>query len=272
VFHIPIISVRRHFKSHKCNPEAFKKYICEAIQTSTISRGQDISLEDCEELFLWDKSDKRVNTVVIARKASVDDSVKLRSYYITASTVDSIDTIDFRVWQAGRATAVCQKYLPPFNLRLDDSTDLQFSDVGKDDYNPSTVALEEARRLQWTNQDNGNIACFLSIGTGTAIRSSGMPKDIDLRGGKGGSSCSKSVEYHLDIISKCEDTHRRFHRSQPNLKYWRLNIPDIGKLGLDEHKYRHRIEQETLKYLGDANVKQNIKRIVQIVRATKPDA
>lgn len=264
------MSVGRHFRAHKCNPEALKKSICEAIRKSTISRGQDISKGECEELFLWDRGAKRVNTVVIARKASEDVSVKLRSYYVTSPSVDTIDTIECRVWEAGRATAVCRKYFPPFNLKLDDSTDLQFSDVGKGVYNPSNLALDEARKL-WTNQEDVKIACFLSIGTGTAPRFPVMPKDIDVRGGKVGSPVSETVQYHLDIISNCEDTHRRFRYDQHNLKYWRLNIPDIGKLGLDEHKHRHRIQEETWKYLRDTKVTEQIRSIVQILKATKPD-
>jgi hypothetical protein len=252
------------FRAHKCNPEALKKSICETIRKS----GIQVPKGQCDGLFLQDISEKSVNTVVIARKDSEKDFVKLRSYYLPSPGIESIEC---KVWEAGRATSVSRIYFPPFKLA---DAEVQFCDVGESVYNPSRHALGEARRL-WkpdVTQDDVQIACFLSIGTGTADRVDKWPKDTDLRGAKVGSKVTKTVEYHLEIISSCEDTHQKFIYEEPSIRsYSRLNVPDIGKLALDEHKHRQRILEETNKYLEDHDIAASIKAVVQRLTETKPD-
>jgi hypothetical protein len=262
--------VARHFKAHRCNPDDLTKSICEAILKSGVPK------DDCYGLFLRDLSAKigeePVNTVVLARTVSEDKVVELRSYSVNARTKSPVDC---KVWEAGRATSVCRMYVPPFKLG---DADVHFCDVGTSDvgtsvYNPSLRALREAREL-WKSRTAGKhvpIACFLSIGTGTSPRPT-MPKGMDVPGRKSG-RISKAVQYHLDIIKSCEDTHEKFlyelkQPLAPQIPYWRLNVPDIGKLGLDEHKYRGRILDETTQYLAMAE--KEIDQIVRILKTTKP--
>lgn len=143
-----------------------------------------------------------------------------------------------KVWEACRATSAASTFFEPFKHA---KQDLPFVDGAVRWNNPIKQAWIEARD-SWPEDENRTI--FLSIGTG-------YDPYITLEG-----NIASLLEGIIKLATDTENEAQEFydlHRDDlvEGKRYFRLNVPGVGDVGLDEHAKFSQIRQKTYHYLGE---------------------
>ncbi|OMP87532.1 Calcium-independent phospholipase A2-gamma [Diplodia seriata] len=146
---------------------------------------------------------------------------------------------ELKIWQACRATSAATTFFDPFELEIDGVAFVDCAIRGWN--NPVQQVLAEARDM-WPN--DRDMITILSIGTG-------YDRHISLGGNM--ASVARSL---VSLATDTENVAQDFYRTHlPDLvqekRYIRLNVPELGQVGLEEFKKFSEIHQKTQYYLQE---------------------
>ncbi|OJD29637.1 ankyrin repeat protein [Diplodia corticola] len=191
------------------------------------------------------------NVFVTSAFRDIGNPVLLRTYQNRAMH-DGISR-ELKIWQACRATSAATSFFDPFILH--DGT--AFVDSGIRWNNPVPQVLAEAGDM-WPN-DKDKIA-VLSIGTS-------FNRHISLDG-----NLISVVESLAKIATDTELIAQDFYRDHrtdlvQQKRYIRLNVPELGKVGLEEFHKVSEIRQKTEYYLQE-NASERLHSCVEVLESS----
>ena len=156
------------------------------------------------------------------------------------------------IWQACRATSAAPTFFPPIDI------DGQiFLDGGLVNNNPVHIAYEEARSL-WPTEE----PLLISIGTGDA------PME------EFGKTLVQVVKSLKNIATETGETANVFLESDTGRamtkdgRYFRFNVPNLGRIGLEEWKVTGTITTLTEHYLDRGEMAPTTAACVQKLSET----
>ena len=178
------------------------------------------------------------------------EPVRLRSFEV-ASIHHTENPSTCKIIEAARATAAAPTYFPVAPIGLSN-----FWDGALRNNNPVMEMIEEVD----SSLSNLPIRCLVSIGTGTKIRDRYKPGMI------------RAIKLVANIATDTEENHTKimtegkYKDLRP--KYLRFNVEGLGKLGLSDWKKLPYIEPETMKYLGEPLIKEDLARGTDLMTPT----
>ena len=149
-----------------------------------------------------------------------------------------------KIWEAARATSAAPFYFP--SAKVDG---VKFWDGGLENNNPIDKV--------WVEKGNVNPSCVVSLGTGIFRR-----EQADSR-----FPLKNKAKKILQNLTNVEDRHSNFERNRKNegIEYIRFDPAIDQAIGLEEYKKLHILEQHTLEYLEQDDVKAQIKKCAEIL-------
>lgn len=181
-------------------------------------------------------------------------SVTLRSYK-NDSEADFFSK-KFKLWQACRATSAASTFFDPLELH-DGSTRSSFIDGGLKHNNPVKVVFKEAQDVWGLERP----LFLISVGTG------------DAPSGQFHGSLQSVVEGLTKIATDTKQADEEFYNNRKSLPqlagYWRLNVPSMAIIGLEEYKLCDAIQGATQGYLKIGETKTKLEECVMELAETE---
>ncbi|KAJ4375977.1 hypothetical protein N0V83_001257 [Neocucurbitaria cava] len=230
------------------------------------------------DLIDWSSpgSPRGCRTFVVASptRGSGDNAALLRSY---GTPLDSPSP--GRIWEIGRATSAAPTFFSPIVIDM-----IKYGDGGLMANNPTRLAIQEANEL-WPGR---SIGCLLSLGTGEdapnqLIEQEHLPKEgwTDWIF----TSLAPKPRFKLEVAkwcvhntTRCNKVHydvlANLDRDRLRSAYFRLNTPDIGKIGLEEWQRMPDMINLTNDYMAPRHMKEEkstiAKQIIRLMTISQP--
>ena len=176
------------------------------------------------------------------------------------------DPFGAKIWEVARATSAAPTFFLPIKIR-----GVTYGDGGTGWNNPTYEAINEAHDL-WPDRP---IGCLVSLGTGVENPAQLMADSRPASTGVIGSIFSRVAptldfkravaEYCVTCLTSCEKIHQEvstnLDRNRLVGRYFRLNVPGIGSIGLQEWKKLEDIRTLAEDYMRTGEVR-DIKQVI----------
>jgi hypothetical protein len=176
-----------------------------------------------------------------------------------------------RIWEAARATSAAPTYFSTITI-----DEVIYGDGGLGYNNPTRLAINEAHDV-WPER---SIGCLVSLGTGEEDPNQlvereklsdegGIAFRLFQRVAPSQLYRMKVAEYCAKSVTSCakihEDIQATLDRDQLRGKYFRINVPALGKIGLEEWKMISNIINLTTSYMGTRSMMETKIQVAKLL-------
>ncbi|KAF2259411.1 FabD/lysophospholipase-like protein [Lojkania enalia] len=196
---------------------------------NALKKDKDVAFDQVEAL-----GGCRVYVVVCATNKDVNKPVRLRSYRSSWEP-----STNCTIWQVARATSAAPLYFDPI---IFGTPPMSYVDGGLHYNNPIRVALDETKAI-WKGTPTCRVGCIVSVGTGVPPLTAVGERGLEI------------LESLKSLVTDTEDTARDFENELEHMDaaeqpaYFRFNVQNMQKIGLEEWKEFNMLTGATNSYL-----------------------
>lgn len=192
---------------------------------------------------------------------------------------ESIEVVECKVWEAGRATSATPQFFAGMRIGLQD-----YVDGGMGCNNPTRLLLKEVESEQEADSEENvisNVGCVVSVGTGHPdVIAFQQPPKRTLGSFTGFSSpgiiTDDLIKVMHDMSVDCETIHEamipKFKRARRLDAYFRFNVEQgMQPIGLAEGEKLADVEAQTKAYLSKGVPKGKVEKLAQLMVTLKAE-
>jgi hypothetical protein len=224
----------------------------------------------------WHTSDKtegcRTFVVAVSTRGAGKQAALLRSYGVSWAS-----PFLGKIWEAARATSAAPTFFEPIEIN-----GIKYGDGALGYNNPTHLAITEARDL-WPKRPFG---CVISLGTGEEdpnqlvekhnIPAPNMIHKLFRAAAPASAFQLEVAKYCAASMTSCAKIHQEIlaslDRDQLRNKYFRVNIPGMGKIKLDEWEMMGDMVALATDHMETREMREEKRRIAELVlESMNPD-